>query len=101
MGGEGGSFHSHGGEFSQGLAQLDSGVERRMTEEEAEQEDAYISKQEQEEAAKADLFKDPKNNFEKYDPKTKFGVIEGEGQLLYDDITTSYKLNLPVDYYHK
>jgi hypothetical protein len=49
----------------------------------------------------ASFFRDPKNNYEKYEPKEKFGVIEGEGQLLYDDITTSYKLNLPVDYYHK
>jgi len=31
----------------------------------------------------------------------KFGVIEENGKLLYDDITTSYSVNLPADYYLK
>jgi hypothetical protein len=31
----------------------------------------------------------------------KFGVIEESGKLLYDDITTSYSVNLPADYYLK
>ena len=35
-----------------------------------------------------------------YDPIKKFGVIESEGALLYDNITTSYPLNLPTEYYH-
>lgn len=46
------------------------------------------------------MFKDLKTGAN-YDPSKKFGVIETEGTLLYDDITTSYPLNLPVDYYHK
>lgn len=45
-------------------------------------------------------FKDLKTG-QSYDPSKKFGVIETEGTLLYDDITTAYPLNLPVDYYHK
>lgn len=36
----------------------------------------------------------------KFDPKKKFGVIEDQS-LLYENITTSYPLNLPTDYYQK
>jgi len=46
------------------------------------------------------IFKDLKTNTS-FDPAKKFGVIETEGTLLYDDITTSYPLNLPVEYYHR
>lgn len=35
-----------------------------------------------------------------YDPAKKFGVIQSEGALIYDNITTSYPLNLPTEYYH-
>lgn len=46
------------------------------------------------------MFIDPKTG-QSYDPAKKFGVIETEGTLLYDNITTAYPLNLPADYYHK
>ena len=46
------------------------------------------------------LFRDPQSGAT-FDPAKRFGVIETEGTLLYDNITTSYPLNLPVDYYHK
>lgn len=36
-----------------------------------------------------------------YDPDKRFGVIEDGNQLVYDNITTSYALNLPPDYYLK
>lgn len=36
-----------------------------------------------------------------FDPARKFGTIEDGTQLVYDDITTSYALNLPADYYLK
>lgn len=36
----------------------------------------------------------------KFDPKKKYGVIEGNS-LIYDNVTTSYPLNLPTDYYQK
>jgi len=45
------------------------------------------------------MFIDPKTG-QSYDPAKKFGVIETEGTLLYDNITTAYPLNLPADYYH-
>ena len=35
---------------------------------------------------------------ETFNPKKKFGVIQ-ENNLVYDEITTSYPLNLPTDYY--
>ena len=35
-----------------------------------------------------------------FDPKKKFGMIEDEEQQIYDNITTSYRLNLPAEYYH-
>ena len=45
------------------------------------------------------FFVDPKGN--NYDPDKKFGIIRDGGQLIYDDITTSYEVNLPPDYYLK
>ena len=36
-----------------------------------------------------------------YDPDKRFGVIEDGTQLVYDNITTSYEMNLPPDYYLK
>ncbi len=36
-----------------------------------------------------------------FDPVKKFGSIEDGTQLVYDNITTSYTLNLPADYYLK
>jgi hypothetical protein len=35
-----------------------------------------------------------------FDPNKKFGVIQ-EDNLIYDRITSSHPLNLPVDYYAK
>ena len=38
-----------------------------------------------------------------YDPKKKFGIIEDNKRLTYDDktgLTTSYEVNLPTEYYH-
>lgn len=51
-----------------------------------------------------ELFADPKDlalgktNY--FDPKKKFGIIESES-LLYDNVTTSYPLNMPTDHYDK
>lgn len=41
------------------------------------------------------------NSGKQYDPDKRFGVIEDGTQLVYDNITTSYELNLPPDYYLK
>ena len=45
-----------------------------------------------------ECYKDAKGEF--IDPKKKFGIIE-DNVWLYDNITTSYPLNLPTDYYQK
>jgi hypothetical protein len=45
-----------------------------------------------------ECYKDAKG--ETIDPKKKFGIIE-DNVWLYDNITTSYPLNLPTDYYQK
>lgn len=72
-----------------------------MIEDDEEKEEAFMSKQEMEEEERANFFRDPSKGMERFKPDNRFGVIECEGQLLYDRVTTSYKLNLPVDYYHK
>jgi hypothetical protein len=36
-----------------------------------------------------------------FDPYKKFGCIEDGNQIIYDDITTCYQLNLPAEYYLK
>ena len=41
------------------------------------------------------------NEGKPFDPYKKFGSIEDGNQLIYDEITTSYALNLPADYYLK
>jgi len=37
---------------------------------------------------------------ESFNPEKKFGIIESNS-LIYDNVTTSYPLNLPTDYYTK
>lgn len=56
------------------------------------------------EAEKAKFFmehKDGQIGPNSFDPVRKFGVIEAENKLFYDNITHSYPLNLPSDYYLK
>ena len=36
-----------------------------------------------------------------FDPVKKFGMIEDGTQLVYDNMTTSYQLNLPPEQYLK
>ena len=36
---------------------------------------------------------------QKFDPSKKFGIIEDDKKLIYDNITTSYPANLPTEYY--
>ena len=35
-----------------------------------------------------------------FDPTKKFGIIQ-DNSLIYDNVTSSYPLNLPTDYYLK
>jgi hypothetical protein len=43
-----------------------------------------------------ELYRDSQGNL--FDPNKKYGVIMDQA-LLYDNITSSYPLNLPTDYY--
>lgn len=73
--------------------------------EDEEQEDqAEIEERKKKEAEEAEWlswYKDPQKNMEQFNPKKKFGVIEGQGEWVYDHITSSYPLNLPSDYYQR
>lgn len=44
-----------------------------------------------------DLFKDADGNV--YNPSKKFGTIENDKVLIYENITSSYPVNLPPEYY--
>ena len=46
-----------------------------------------------------EFFRDPADG-QHFDPNKKFGIIE-DNSLLYDNITTSYPLNMPTDHYQK
>ena len=74
---------------------------RLMRDEEAQQE---IDEEEKELADKAadikQYFIDNKTG-KQYDPDKRFGLIQDGTQLVHDNITTSYELNLPPDYYLK
>jgi hypothetical protein len=40
-----------------------------------------------------------KENCKMFDPKKKFGTIDGENTIMYENVTTAYPANLPVDMY--
>ena len=47
------------------------------------------------------VFKDPKDGKE-FDPRNKFGVLDPEDRLIHEpNISTSYGVILPTDYYKK
>lgn len=92
-------FEEDGG--VQSLAQLSKSKSRmdRDIEQDAEE----LEEQKQLEQAAQDIkqhFIDIKSG-KQYDPDKRFGVIEDGTQLVYDNITTAYELNLPPDYYLK
>lgn len=55
-------------------------------------------KKKQAESPYKEFYRDTSGNY--YDPTKKFGIIQ-DNSLIYDNITTSYPLNLPTDYYQK
>jgi hypothetical protein len=63
-----------------------------------EEEQARLAKKRAEEQSTKELFRDADGNL--FNPEKKFGMIEPES-LIYDNVTTSYPLNLPTDYYQK
>ena len=85
----------------QSLEQLSKSKSRMDRDLEADQEELEEQKQLDQQA------QDIKQHFidiksgKQYDPDKRFGVIEDGTQLVYDNITTAYELNLPPDYYLK
>ena len=83
------------------LAELSKTKSRLMREDEALLEELEEEKELEEQANNIKQhFIDIKTG-QQYDPDKRFGVIEDGTQLVYDNITTSYDLNLPPDYYLK
>lgn len=83
--------------LAQNLKRLDGHVMFEDDEEERRIEEEKKKKQ-AEQSPNRDLYID--KNGQPFDPSKKFGVI-AEENLIYDRITSSHPLNLPVDYYAK
>lgn len=69
--------------------------ERRIQQEEEERQ-----RKEDEKNQNQQYFVDPQTK-KQFDPIKKFGMIEDGNQLVYDNMTTSYSLNLPPEQYLK
>ena len=58
-------------------------------------------KKKAEEEAWLSWYRDPKNDYETFNPKKKFGQLESADEWTYDQITSSYNVNLTGDHYIK
>lgn len=76
------------------LNELETAADQSLKEEEEELHSTFLNEKREEEKRFKALFVDKSGK--SFDPSSKFGVIEGEDKLLYDNITTSYKINLPA-----
>jgi len=89
-------------EVDEAAAMDGGGDDKDLPEEESEVDQAMaekLAKQKEEEQNIKSLFVDPHDRTP-FNPEKKFGVIESNS-LLYDEITTSYPLNLPAEYYQR
>jgi hypothetical protein len=73
--------------------------DNNMDEDDAIYEEIAAQKKKEEGKDLSHLYVDPANG-ESFNPEKKFGIIESNS-LIYDNVTTSYPLNLPTDYYTK
>ena len=83
------------------LEELSKSKSRIIRDEEALKEE--LEEEKELEAKQRDIkqhFIDVKTG-KQYDPDKRFGIIQDGTQLVYDNIATSYDLNLPPDYYLK
>lgn len=55
-------------------------------------------KRKQQDSPYKEFYRDTTGKY--FDPAKRFGLIE-DNSLIYDNITTSYPLNLPTDFYQK
>lgn len=72
-----------------------------MDEEEKEAEELRRLEEEKKKAnpsPRRDIYRDKDGNV--FDPSKKFGIIQ-DNSLIYGNVTSSYPLNLPTDYYQK
>lgn len=84
-----------GGEGSQREAGAFMDDEEKEAEEMRRREE---ERKKRDESPYKEFYRDTQGNY--YDPQKKFGMIQ-DNSLLYDNVTTSYPLNLPTDYYMK
>ena len=77
------------------------GFEEMKEEDKKKQEEIEEERLKAEEEAKwLEHFKDPNRNMEVFNPKMKYGDLQ-DGYWVYDKTTSSYKLNLPPDFYER
>jgi hypothetical protein len=72
-----------------------------MDEEEKEAEEQRRIEEEKKKSnhsPRRDIYRDKDGNI--FDPSKKFGIIQ-DNSLIYGNVTSSYPLNLPTDYYQK
>ena len=67
---------------------------RKQQEKEAQREE----KKKANHSPRRDIYRDKDGNV--FDPSKKFGIIQ-DNSLIYGNVTSSYPLNLPTDYYQK
>lgn len=60
----------------------------------------FMSEQEREEQNRRKIYHDPTTG-QSYNPSKRYGTIEKDNTLIYDNITTSYPVNLPPEYYNR
>ena len=86
-------------ELGRGLGQLPPDAAQLFLEEEQQIEEQRRKEEEKKKAQESpykEYFRDAQGN--SFDPGKKFGIIQANS-LIYDNITSSYPLNLPTDYY--
>jgi hypothetical protein len=54
-----------------------------------------------EEEAYLSWYRDPKEDWETFNPQRRFGTLSGQDEWVYDNITSSYKMTVPGDHYAK
>ena len=89
-----GNYSGEAGDNTQNLTNF-------MDEEEKEAEELRRLEDEKKRAnnsPRRDLYRDKDGNV--FDPSKKFGIIQ-DNSLIYGNVTSSYPLNLPTDYYQK
>jgi len=84
-----------------GEADHHNAMQNLLDEEEKEAEEMRRLEEEKKKAnpsPRRDLYRDKDGNV--FDPTKKFGIIQ-DNSLIYGNVTSSYPLNLPTDYYQK